>query len=85
MVNGGEKTKKYVFESTGSGVAIFDYDTTITPTYLSSTVRGLTYLPAVRVPRTTSTGTKVTQPSSTSQLRVAWPFRLGARCLRGRL
>ena len=26
MVNGGEKTKKYVFESTGSGVAVFDYD-----------------------------------------------------------
>ena len=26
MVNGGEKTKKYVFESTGSGLAIFDYD-----------------------------------------------------------
>jgi enediyne biosynthesis protein E4 len=26
MVNGGEKTKKYVFESTGSGVALLDYD-----------------------------------------------------------
>ncbi|PYV83236.1 MAG: RNA-binding protein [Acidobacteria bacterium] len=26
VVNGGEKTKKYVFESTGSGVAVFDYD-----------------------------------------------------------
>src|SRR2546426_622334 len=26
IVNGGEKTKKYVFESTGSGVALLDYD-----------------------------------------------------------
>ncbi|PYV38401.1 MAG: hypothetical protein DMG06_25750, partial [Acidobacteria bacterium] len=26
VVNGGDKTKKYVFESTGSGVAVFDYD-----------------------------------------------------------
>jgi enediyne biosynthesis protein E4 len=26
VVNGGEKTKKYIFESTGSGVAVFDYD-----------------------------------------------------------
>jgi enediyne biosynthesis protein E4 len=26
VVNGGETAKKYVFESTGSGVAIFDYD-----------------------------------------------------------
>jgi enediyne biosynthesis protein E4 len=26
VVNGGEKTKKYVFESTGSGVAVLDYD-----------------------------------------------------------
>ncbi len=26
VVNGGEATKKYIFESTGSGVAVFDYD-----------------------------------------------------------
>jgi enediyne biosynthesis protein E4 len=26
VVNGGEKTKKYVFESTGSGVAVLDYN-----------------------------------------------------------
>src|SRR6266702_8307735 len=26
VVNGGDATKKYVFESTGSGVAIWDYD-----------------------------------------------------------
>jgi len=26
MVNGGEKTKKYIWESTGSGIAAFDYD-----------------------------------------------------------
>jgi len=26
MVNGGERTKKYIFESTGSGVALIDYD-----------------------------------------------------------
>jgi len=26
LINGGEKIKKYVFESTGSGVAVFDYN-----------------------------------------------------------
>src|SRR5579863_161006 len=26
MMNGGETTKKYIFESTGSGVALIDYD-----------------------------------------------------------
>src|SRR5207248_9517918 len=26
VVNGGERTKKYIFESTGSGIAFFDYD-----------------------------------------------------------
>ena len=26
MINGGEKTKKYIWESTGSGIAAFDYD-----------------------------------------------------------
>jgi enediyne biosynthesis protein E4 len=26
VVNGGEVAKKYIFESTGSGVAVFDYD-----------------------------------------------------------
>ncbi len=26
MVNGGAETKKYIFESTGSGVALIDYD-----------------------------------------------------------
>src|SRR5712691_11664621 len=26
IVNGGETTKKYIFESTGSGVAFIDYD-----------------------------------------------------------
>ena len=26
MINGAERTKKYIFESTGSGVALIDYD-----------------------------------------------------------
>src|SRR5208337_4843275 len=26
MVNGGEKTKRYIWESTGSGIAAIDYD-----------------------------------------------------------
>ena len=26
VVNGGERTKKYIFESTGSGIAFVDYD-----------------------------------------------------------
>src|SRR5438445_12332974 len=26
MISGGEKTKKYIWESTGSGIAAFDYD-----------------------------------------------------------
>jgi hypothetical protein len=31
IINGGEKTKKYVFESTGSGVAVFDHDGDLRP------------------------------------------------------
>ena len=70
-VFGGEDTKKYIIETTGTGVAIFDYDNDGWPDIFLVNGTTLEGFPAGKLPPTISIAIITTEHSPTSPPRPA--------------
>jgi hypothetical protein len=79
VIFGGENTKKYIIETTGTGVAIFDYDNDGWPDIFIVNGTKLEGLLPAKLRQTISITTTTTAASPTSRPRRAWCIQAGAR------